>query len=479
MLRARERSILTFVKVGVARRAARLTEIKAPTGGRSPAARRRLAMYRGHESVASSRSSDHTAMTKPHAANSPDAPPAHAPPTIQDFFSFGFRPFFLAASIWAAAAMTLWLTWIAIHAAGGALTWITIAEAPHVWHAHEMIYGFAIAAVAGFLLTAVPNWTGATPMSGHPLAALFAVWVVGRIAMTASGLLPIALVAIADLAFIPALGAVAARQLLVKPQRKNMVFLALLTLLAACNIAYHLAGAGVIGIDPLAAMRPALMTLVLMVVVIGGRIVPAFTHNWLHLNAPAGPMPRRNAKLDAASVGSVVLVLLVMLLPVGDVWLAAAALIAGLANGARLAGWRGLATRGAPIVMVLHVGYGWVVIGLLALAVASATDALSQAAALHALGAGGIATMILAVMSRASLGHTGRPLVAPRPVASAYWLVSAAAALRAFGPALMPQSYNTIMLTAGALWILAFVAFAIVYAPILTTPRTRQRTTAA
>lgn len=397
----------------------------------------------------------------------------------QAFFSYGFRPFFLGAAVWAAVAMVLWLAWIAVHAAGGALTWITIADAPHVWHAHEMIYGFAAAAVAGFLLTAVPNWTGALPLAGRPLEVLFACWLVGRLAMAASALLPYPLVALADLVFLPLLGGFAARQLMVKPQRKNMVFVAMIAVLTVANAAYHLIEAGVIAADPLAPVRVALLTLVMMVTVIGGRIVPSFTHNWLHLNSVTGAMPRRNARLDQLSVASVAAVVLVSALPLADVWLGGTALAAGLVNAARLAGWRGLATWRSPIVIVLHVGYAWIVLGLLLLAAAKLGGPVSVASAMHALGTGGVGTMILAVMSRAALGHTGRPLVVRPSIAAAYALVSLAALLRAFGPLLAPAAYNALMIAAGLAWLAAFSAFAAVYLPVLVSPRVHQRTSGA
>lgn len=381
--------------------------------------------------------------------------------------------------MWAVLALALWLAWIAIQASGGSLTWISIAEAPHVWHAHEMVCGFATAAIAGFLLTAVPNWTGALPIKGRPLAALFAVWVAGRIAMALSAELSPLVVGSIDVAFIPTLGAFAARQLMVKPERKNMAFLAMLVVMAGANVAYHLDVAGLATGDPLAAIRIALLTVVLMITMIGGRIIPAFTHNWLHLNAPWSPMPRRNQRLDALAVASVVVLIITRMLNPGDLLIGIVALVAGVANGARLAGWRGLATRASPIVFVLHVGYAWLVVGFFAVAIAALTDWLPEAAAMHALATGGIGTMILAVMSRASLGHTGRPLTVPPLVALSYWLVTAAAITRTFVPSLWPQGYYAAMIAAGILWMAAFALFAIVYGPMLVTPRVRQRTAPA
>lgn len=387
------------------------------------------------------------------------------------FFSHGFRPFFLGSSIYAALAMTLWLAWIGLHAANASLTWISIAGPPHVWHAHEMVFGFALAAVAGFLLTAVPNWTSAMPLSGTPLVMLFAIWVAGRLAMACSAFLPASVVAVIDLAFIPALGLHVARQLFMRPQAKNMVFLGILGALFAVNVSYHLAMAELVGFDATAPLRAGVIVLVIIIAIIGGRIVPSFTHNHLKRIAPDGPMPIRSALIDRAALSSLLVLSVLTLLPVNDLVIAAAAGLAAAANAARLAGWRGLSTLSEPIVIVLHVGYLWLVIGLAVWCFAEATHIISDISALHALSTGAVGTMILAVMSRASLGHTGRPIAAPRAIGIAYVLVSLAAALRTFGPALAPSFYNGVMLTSGVLWIAAFGLFASVYAPILTQPR--------
>ena len=392
-------------------------------------------------------------------------------PSLSVLFSFGFRPFFLGASAYAALVMALWLAWIGIHAANAALSWISISGAPHVWHAHEMVFGFGVAAVAGFLLTAVPNWTGSLPVSGRPLMILFSMWVVGRIAMLTSALVPPFVTAAADLAFVPFLALQIAHQLFVKPQGKNLVFLGLLAVLFLANGGYHLAAAGVIALEPAASVRVGLLALVAMVVIIGGRIVPSFTHNHLKRFAPDAPLPVRHAMLDRISLGSVVGFAIAAALQLPDVATGLLALLAAVSNGARLALWRGLATIDTPIVIVLHVGYGWLVVGLAIWSAADLGGFMSEVAALHALATGGIGTMVLAVMSRASLGHTGRPLVAPPSVVAAYALVSLAAVLRAFGPALLPQVYNEIMLAAGLAWLAAFVTFTLVYFPILTTAR--------
>lgn len=397
--------------------------------------------------------------------------PQKPQPSLEAFFSYGFRPFFLAAGAFAALLMTVWLAWVWETATGGSGTWLPVAGSPYAWHAHEMVFGFATAAIAGFLLTAVPNWTGALPLSGAPLVGLFVLWCAGRIAMAVSGLLPEWTAAAIDLAFLPALAGFAGRQLMVKPAPRNLVFLLLLAALVAGNAVYHLATQGVIAVDPLAVLRNGLLVVGLTIAIIGGRIIPAFTHNWLQGNGINGPMPRRIAWVDAASVLAIVAILLARIAgaPAGVEGIVA--LAAAVLNGVRLALWRGLATRREPIVWILHAGYAWLVVALALMAAASLTAYVPVSLAHHALGTGAIGTMILAVMSRASLGHTGRSIVAPPAIVMAYCLVSLSAFLRVAGPLLWPFYQGPVLVLAALAWIAAFVVFTVVYAPILTTPR--------
>ena len=394
-------------------------------------------------------------------------------------FSYGFRPFFLAAAVYAALVMSLWLIWIVTTAAVGLQDWLPVAGSPFAWHGHEMVFGFAAAAVAGFLLTAVPNWTGTLPLSGTPLVLLFAVWLSGRIVMGVSGTLPYALVAAVDLAFLPVLGASAGRQLFEKPAPRNFVFLIIIAALTLGNVVFHMATYGYLAIDPSAANRIGVLLVVIMIAIIGGRIIPAFTHNWLHLNGVSGQMPQRFAWLDAASIISIVVFVLLEAGGGSDALRGAAALIAAALNGAQLIFWRGFATRSEPIVWVLHLAYAWIVVGLILSAAAALTGVVSTATASHAFGTGAIGTMIMAVMSRASLGHTGRPLIAPRAIVAAYVLVTIAAVVRVVGPLLAPQHYAAILGAAGLAWVAAFTLFAIAYAPILTTPRVHMKSKTA
>jgi len=392
-------------------------------------------------------------------------------PSFVAFFSYGFRPFFLGAAVYAVVIMAVWLCWIATVAANGSHDWLPVAGSPYAWHAHEMVFGFAGAAVAGFLLTAVPNWTGALPLSGTPLALMFAVWFAGRLVIGLSGVLPYPLVAGVDLAFLPVLGAVAARQLFIKPALRNVVFLIILAALTLTNVTYHLAISGILAINPLIPMRHSVILVAIMIAIIGGRIIPTFTHNWLHLYRKADQLPQRVGWLDAASIISIAIFALLEVAGGPVLLLGGAALIAAVLNATRLALWRGFATLEEPIIWILHLGYAWIVVGLLLSAAAALTNFVSGAISIHAFATGAIGTMVMAVMSRASLGHTGRPLIAPRAIVAAYWLITLAALFRVLGPLLAPQ-YDMIILTGAALaWIAAFGLFAFVYAPILTTPR--------
>lgn len=393
-------------------------------------------------------------------------------PSLGALFSYGFRPFFFSAGLFAALAMTVWLAWITTAAAGWWQGWLPVAGSAFAWHAHEMVFGFAAAAIGGFLLTAVPNWTGTLPLTGRPLAILFATWLAGRVAMGLSGLLPFPLVMLLDVAFLPILGAFAARQLIVRPTARNLMFLVLVAALTVCNILFHLGNASHLALDPFAPVRIALMVVIVMIAIVGGRIIPAFTHNWL--NGKRKPMPQRIPWLEKTALAALVAFVLLEATGAPDTLIGLAALVAAVAHGARLVLWRGFATRAEPIVWVLHLGYAWIVIGLALAALAAFTDAVPSASITHAFGTGAIGTMTLAVMSRASLGHTGRRLIAPRPIVWTYYLITLAAALRVAAPFWTDGSAAA--LTAAALaWISAFSLFTYVYAPILTTPRITSR----
>lgn len=392
-------------------------------------------------------------------------------PSFEATFSYGFRPFFLGGAVYAVLVMT---AWIVVVAAGVQHDWLPIFGSPFAWHAHEMIFGFAAAAIGGFLLTAVPNWTGTLPVSGWPLACLFITWLAGRVATGLSALLPCYLVVGIDLLFLPLLGAFSARQLFERPTARNLVFLVLVATLTTCNVLFHVANRGYSDGSQIAPIHAGLLVVVIMIAVIGGRIIPAFTHNWLHNNHPARHMPRRLKWVDRTALG--LLVIFAVLQTAGTVptltaWIALAGM---LANALRLALWRGGAARAQPILWVLHLGYAWIVIGL-GLAALSAFTVVPSAAVTHAFGTGAIGTMILAVMTRASLGHTGRCLVASKPVVASYYLITISAALRVAAPFFSTEIYQTALVVAGLGWIGAFSIFVFEYGTILTTPRVHSK----
>jgi uncharacterized protein involved in response to NO len=383
-------------------------------------------------------------------------------------FGDGFRVFFLAAGLFAVLSVAVWELYLTTHALGGGMDLPTAAP-PQLWHAHEMIFGYGAAALGGFFLTAVPNWTGG-PAARHRFVALVAgLWLVGRLAVWASGHLPPGLVALADLAFIPVLSLNILMQLIRAPKPQQMIFLLLLALFWTANLMVHLEWSGLTADTAWAGLRAGLLTLGTMIMVLGGRVTPGFTRNAMVQAGRAERLPRNPAHLAAVSIGAALAVTVGHLLALPGVILGPLALVAGLAGLLRVSLWQGLWTKGRPILWTLHLSYAVNAAGFVALGLA-ALDLTPEVAALHLLGIGGVGGMTLAMMSRASLGHTGRALVAPGPVALAYALVPLAAVLRFAGSAL-PALYTPAVLAAGALWCLAFALFTAAYWPVLLGPR--------
>ena len=383
--------------------------------------------------------------------------------------SYGFRPFFLLAGIYAVVAIAAWLAWLGLHAAGVVATRPTIAEAPHLWHGHEMLFGYAAAVVSGFLLTAVPNWTGAAPIAGPRLGLLVATWLAGRAVMWTSAFLPATLVAVIDLAYLPLLVIMAGHSLMRRPAPRNLIFLGLLALLAFANAAVHAEWLGLTDDTAGWGLRLAVLTYALLIAIIGGRVVPAFTRNALMHRGETQRLPRSIAWLDGLGIAAALAVVIAAAAgwPPG---IGAAALAAALLNGARLSRWRPLSSLGEPIVWSLHLGFAALVAGYATLAAADLGGWPSETAALHVIAIGAIGCMTLAVMTRAALGHTGRALAVTRPIAMAYLLVVAAALLRGFGTQLFPTHYYAVIFLAGGAWMLAFGLFMAGYARILAGP---------
>lgn len=379
-------------------------------------------------------------------------------------FALGFRPFFLLAGIEACLAVGVWLA--ALSGWLPAPAWLT----PSLWHAHEMIFGVVAAAIAGFLLTAVPNWTGTQPVRGAPLAALVALWLVGRVGMALAALLPAGALALVDVAFLPAVASAVGRPVVAARQTRNFGVIGIVAALALANAATHLDALGLWRGSAPVALHAAVALAIVLISTIGGRIVPAFTANGLRA-AGRPALVRPHDARDRAALALLVLWAALELLAPRTAASGAAALAAAVACAVRMAGWQTRAALFEPLVWSLHLGIAWVPVGLAALAAADLTGALPWSVGLHALTTGAVGTMILAVMTRVALGHSGRRLAAPPAATAAYLLVSAAALARTLGALAWPEATLRVLTVSGLLWIAAFGVFAAAYAPILLGPR--------
>ena len=368
-------------------------------------------------------------------------------------FSYGFRPFFLAAAIWAALAVPLWLLSFT-----GYLPWAALSRE---WHIHEMLFGVLAGIVAGFLLTAVPNWTGRLPVMGAPLVALSALWVAGRLAMLAATELGV-WASVIDSAFLVVFAGVVWREVLAGRNWRNLAVCALVTMLACANIAFHL---GALAPEAV-GQRAALGAIALLIGLIGGRVTPSFTRNWLMQRAP-GPLP---APADRADMAALILTALAAAawVAIPDAPLSGALLTAsGVAALARLARWQGLRTLAEPLVWILHLGYAWLGVGLMLMGLTIlAPDMFPRTAGVHALTAGAVGVMTLAMMTRATRGHSGRPRTADGWTLAIYLLINAAAVVRVWAGFGGPGS-QVLLATSGVLWSAAFGGFALAYGPML------------
>lgn len=381
---------------------------------------------------------------------------------VPAFLTQGFRPFFMAAAVWSAAALALWLAMLA-----GA-TALPIWFDPVSWHIHEMLFGFVMAAIAGFLLTAIPNWTDRPPVSGSALGMLAGLWLIGRVACLVSAVLPADVVCAADLSFSAALIAVVAHQLVVSRNRRNLPMVAPLTVLGLANLLMHLEANG-IAVPTGLGWRLALAAVIILISVIGGRVIPSFTRNWL-VKREAAKLPSAHGPVDTIALFALHSGLLAWaLLPnspaVGGLLIAGAAL-----NLWRLCRWRAAAIVGEPLLLILHLGYGWLVLGVALLGTALLSTEIPLSAGIHALTAGAIGTMTLGMMTRVSRGHTGRELSADGITSLIYVAVNLAAATR-LAVAFDNDWPLPLLMASGGLWMFAFLLFAFCYARMLTAPR--------
>jgi uncharacterized protein involved in response to NO len=372
-------------------------------------------------------------------------------------FALGFRPFFLGAGLGAVLLMALWLVLYQTGAQFG------LPYPSPLWHAHEMIFGFAGAVIAGFLLTAVQNWTQISTPSGAPLVALFAIWLAGRIAPFIHGV-PKELAALPDILFLPAVMIAIARPIFRARQARNYAFPLMLAALAVANLLVQGELLGCVRGTARLGFSLAIYIIVLMIVVMGGRVIPSFTDNKLHTQAKRWKAVEWLA--PATTLGVLAGVLVDPLAPYTG-------LLAGFAaavHAIRLYGWRTGRTWGVSLLWVLHLGYGWIVLGFVLVSL-STLGWVTQSIALHAFTAGAIGTLTLGMMARVALGHTGRLLEPAKAIHVAFVLISLAGLMRVGGPVAFPNAGDLEILLSGALWILAFGAFTVVYLPILIRPR--------
>jgi uncharacterized protein involved in response to NO len=374
-------------------------------------------------------------------------------------FALGFRAFFALAGL---AALILIVFWNALF--NGSLT------SEHYfpnndWHAHEMLFGYAVAVIAGFLLTAVKNWTGKPTLTGDPLANLCLLWLYGRILPFYAGELPDALIALVDFSFLPVLAYQVSKPIIQAKQYRNMFFIGLLLLLALSNGLIHMEMLGLQENTAAAGIQLAVATVIVLILIIAGRVFPFFTERGI-----PGTLIIRNPLLDNLSVASAVIVFALQLFDVSGTLLALASMVAVVVNIARLFGWYVKRILYVPLLWVLYAGYCWIILGFI-LTVLSAYSVVLPSLALHAFTLGGIGVLTLGMMARVSLGHTGRALKASNAIAIAFVLINIAALFRVLLPIAMPGWYENLIYLSTLSWLAAFSLFIFVYAPILTSPR--------
>lgn len=364
----------------------------------------------------------------------------------------GFRPFYLGATVFAFLAIPLWIFMFL-----GRTQWAPVVP-PQLWHAHEMLFGFAAAVIIGFLMTGVKAWTGLQTPRGAALGWLVVIWLAARIAATFA---PYAVYAALDLLLLPAVAIILARLLLQAGNRRNLPLISLLGLLTLANLVFHLRMLGYIEIDPVRPLYAALALIVLIECVMGGRVIPAFT-----MNAIAGLRIKPDPRLEkATAVASVIALLLWVFMPGGPLGASMLALAAVL-QLLRLLSWKPWRTRGTPILWVLHLAYAWIPVGFLLLAM-SLMHWIPPSAGIHALAVGATGGLIIGMVTRTARGHTGRPLKASPVEVAAYSLVFLAAVLRVLVPLIAPQYLVMAVMGAGTAWSLAFALYLGRYTPWL------------
>ena len=374
-------------------------------------------------------------------------------------FALGFRPFFLVAGLSGLLLILLWLMVLK-----GNIT--SRSYYPDIfWHSHEMLFGYVAAVVAGFLLTAVRNWTGIQTLRQTPLALLVLLWLLGRLAAFAIFELPEWLIALIDMSFLPAVAVSIALPLRAKSQKSNYIFPALLLLMAIANLLTHMQYLGFSAQSASMGINLMLYLIITLIMVMGGRVIPFFTERGvMGVQTKSWPWVEKLAIVSIAAVG-----LAATFLP-DSVVLAVLALLTAVIHGLRLYGWYDKRIGAVPMVWILQLGYLWLVVGLLLLALVPFA-VVAREFAVHALTTGGIGLITLGMMARVALGHSGREIATGRVMLWAFVLLGLSPVFRVFLPQVVPAWYLQSLILSGGLWCVAFLLFSFVYLPILIRPR--------
>lgn len=382
-------------------------------------------------------------------------PPATHEPAAIALWNLGFRPFYLLASVFAALSVALWTCEYAGYLPAGYLR-------DPVWHGHEMLFGYTLAVVTGFLFTAVRNWTGQPTPTGVLLKGYAALWVAGRVLV----LTPYALAAaLANAAFPVAVAVGIGIPLVRSGNRRNYFFIALLVLLGLATLAVHLSFLGVLAWPQLISLQIGLDVVLFIMAVMGGRVIPMFTNNGI-----PGARATRHPLVEKLALGGVVALFAADLLQASATLVAVLALAVAVAHAARLYLWQPWRTGSTPLVWILHAAYAWIVVYLMLRALA-ALGFIAEPLAVHALTIGAIGGLTIGMMTRTARGHTGRPLTADGFEVLCYVLVQLAAAIRVFGGMLLPGIYLATVIASAMCWSSAFALYAIRYWPVLARPR--------
>ena len=375
-------------------------------------------------------------------------------------FALGFRAFFALAGLFALILIALWSSIFK-----GSIV-IDNYYPNTYWHAHEMLLGYSIAVISGFLLTAVKNWTGVQTVQGAKLAGLCLLWVYGRIVPFYSELLPDTLIALVDFSFIPALAYFVAKPILKAGNLRNLFFIGLLMLIALGNALIHFEILGLTENTAWQGLELVVAIIIMMILVIAGRVFPFFTERGLK-----GAMAIRNPMLDIAAIATSALVFILLIFNVSGLFLTLSAVSAVAANFLRVSGWYVPRIWYVPLLWVLYMGYAWIMAGFVFVALSS-VSIVPPSLAIHAFTVGGIGVLTLGMMARVSLGHTGRAMKASNTIAIAFALINLAALFRVLMPALLPDWYGSFLVISTYCWLAAFSLFVVIYTPILSTART-------